>query len=130
MAIRFRYENLQRQRNKGGGRNDARHAFVVDAGGKHGGKIIPRPAREVVGRGERVVVGEGAENPMMVRMINKRRPAAGMVRVRLTRKNEATRSINVGARRDINPSAALIRSAACVVVKAIWLRSAPTLSLL
>ena len=38
MAIRSRYENLQRQRKKGGGRKDAGHAFVADAGGRHGGK--------------------------------------------------------------------------------------------
>ena len=97
--------------------------------GDMAGIIIPRPAPEVVERGERVVVGEGAENPMMVRMMNKRWPAAGMVGVRLTEKKEATQSVSVAARRDINPSAALIRSAPCVVVKAIRLRSAPTLSL-
>ena len=37
MAIRSRYENLERQRKKGGGRKDAGHAFVADAGGRHGG---------------------------------------------------------------------------------------------
>ena len=98
--------------------------------GDMAGRIIRRPAPEAGERDERVVVGEGAENPMMVRMINKRWLAAGMVGVRLTRKKEATRSVSVAARRDINPSADLIRSAACVVVKAIRLRSAPTLSLL
>ena len=93
------------------------------------GRIIPRPVPEVGERGERVVVGEGVQNPMMERMISKRWPAAGMVGVSLTRKKGATRSVSVAARRDINPSAALIRSAACVVVKAIRLRSAPTLPL-
>ena len=93
-------------------------------------RIIPRPASEVGERGERIiVVGEGVENPMMERMTSKRCPAAGMVGVRLTGKKGATRSVSVVVRRDINPSAALIRSAACVVVKAIRLRSAPTLSL-
>ena len=38
MAIRSRYESLQRQRRKGGGRKDAGHAFVANAGGRHGGK--------------------------------------------------------------------------------------------
>ena len=37
MAIRSRFENLQRQRKKSGGRKDAGHAFVADAGGRHGG---------------------------------------------------------------------------------------------
>jgi hypothetical protein len=49
MAIRSRYENLQRQRKKGGGRKDAGHAFVADAGGRHGGKNSPPSAR---GRGK------------------------------------------------------------------------------
>ena len=97
-------------------------------GGK-AGRVIPRPAPEVGERDERVVVGEGVENPMMERMINKRWPTAGLVGVRLTGKKGATRSVSVAARRDINPFAALIRFAACVVVKAIRLRSAPTLSL-
>ena len=48
--------------------------------------IVPRPAPEVGERGERVVVGEGVENPMMERMIIKRWPVAGMVGVRLTGK--------------------------------------------
>ena len=38
MAICFRFENLQRQRKKGGGRKDAGHAFVADAGCRLGGK--------------------------------------------------------------------------------------------
>ena len=93
------------------------------------GRVISRPAPEVGERSETVVVGEGVENPMMERMISKKWPAAGLVEVRLTGKKGATRSVSVAARRDINPSAALIRCAACVLVKAIRLRSAPTLSL-
>ena len=38
MAVHSRFENLQRQRKKGGGRKDAGHAFVADAGGRYGGK--------------------------------------------------------------------------------------------
>ena len=90
---------------------------------------IPRPAPEVGERGESVVVGVGVENTMIKRMISERWPAAGLVGVRLTEKKGATRSVSVAARREINPSAALIRSSACVVVKAIRLRSALTLSL-
>ena len=30
LMIRTRYDNLQRQRNKGGGRRDAGHAFIAD----------------------------------------------------------------------------------------------------
>ena len=129
MAIRSRYENFQRQRKKGGGRKDAGNAFVADAGGRHGGKNHSSSSargrgkgREGRGRGGRTKPNDGEDD-------SKRWPAAGIVGVSLTRKKGATRSVSVAALRDINPSAALIRSAACVVVKAIRLRSAPTLSL-
>ena len=130
MAIRSRFKNLQRQHKKGGERKDAGHDFVADTGGGMSGRIISRPAAEVGERGERVVVEEAVGNPMMMeRMISKRWPVAGLVGVRLKGEKGATRSVSVAARRDISPSAALIRSAACVVVKAIRLRSAPTLLL-
>ena len=50
--IRTRYDNLQRQRNKGGGRKDTGHAFIADAGssGKTGGRSAPRGARNCGGR--------------------------------------------------------------------------------
>ena len=128
MAIRSRYENLQRQRKKGGGRKDAGHAFVADAGGRHSGESYSSfstrgrgKGREGRGRGGRRKPNDGEDDQEKV--------ARGMVRVRLTGKKGATRSVSVAARRDINPSAALIRSAACVMVKVIRLRSAPTLSL-
>ena len=57
------------------------------------------------------------------------RPAAELVGVRLAEKKGAARSVSVAERRDINPFAALIRYAACAVVKAIRLRSAQTSSL-
>ena len=42
LAIRTRYENLQRQRRKNGARRDAGHAFITDAGNeKFGGKYPP-----------------------------------------------------------------------------------------
>ena len=129
MAVCSRFEDLQRQRKKGGGRKDAGHAFVTDAGGRHGGKNYSSSSARGRGNGRESRVGEGVENPTMERMISKRWPAAGLVGVRLTEKKGATRSVSVAARRDINPSAALTRSAACVVAKAIQLRSAPTLSL-
>ena len=53
LMIRTRYDNLQRKRNKGGGRRDAGHAFIADAGssGKPGGRSTPRGARNRGGRG-------------------------------------------------------------------------------
>ena len=53
LTIRTRYDNLQRQRNKGGGRRDAGHAFIADTGssGKPGGRSTPRGARNRGGRG-------------------------------------------------------------------------------
>ena len=58
MATRFRFENLQRQRKKGGGRKDAGYAFVADAGGRLGGKHYSSPSAQGrvkgrVGRGWR-----------------------------------------------------------------------------
>ena len=55
---RTRYDNLQRQRNKGGGRRDAGHAFIAAAGssGKTGGRSTPRGARN---RGDRGRGGRG-----------------------------------------------------------------------
>ena len=58
-----------------------------------------------------------------------RRPVARLVGVGSTMPRETARNVSVAARRDINPSAALIRSAACVVVMAILERSSPTSSL-
>ena len=55
LAIRTRYENLQRQRRKSGARRDAGHAFITDAGNeKFGGKCSPgfRGRRQGMGRGK------------------------------------------------------------------------------
>ena len=51
--IRTRYDNLQRQRNEGGERRDACHAFISDARsfGKTGGRSTPRGAESRGGRG-------------------------------------------------------------------------------
>ena len=68
MAIRSRYENLQRQRKKGGGKKDAGHTFVADAGGRHGGKNYPLSStrgrgkrRECRGRGRRRKSNDGED---------------------------------------------------------------------
>ena len=52
LMVRTRYDNLQRQRNKGGGRRDVGHAFTADAGSSAGGRSTP---------GAEVGVGAGAE---------------------------------------------------------------------
>ena len=59
LLIRTRYDDLQRQRNKGDGRRDAGHAFIADAGssGKTGARSTPRDSRNHGGRAE---VGVGA----------------------------------------------------------------------
>ena len=93
------------------------------------GNILPRPAPEVGERNKRVVVGKGVGTTKMERNNSKRRPAAGLVGVRLAENKGAARSVSVAAKRDINPFAALIRSAACVVVNVIRRRSSPTSSL-
>ena len=69
MVIRSRYENFQRQRKKGGGRKDAGHAFVADAGGRHGGKSYSSSSvrgrgkgREGRGRGGRREPNDGEDD--------------------------------------------------------------------
>ena len=66
MAIRSQYGNLQRQRKKGGGREDAGHASVADAGERHGGKHYSSSStrgrgkgREGRGRGGRRISYDG-----------------------------------------------------------------------
>ena len=51
--IRTRYDNLQRRRNKRGGRRDAGHAFIADVEGfeKTAGRSTPRGATNREGRG-------------------------------------------------------------------------------
>ena len=53
LMIRTQYDNLQREQSKGGGRRDAGHAFIADAGssGKTGNRNTPRSARFRGGRG-------------------------------------------------------------------------------
>ena len=63
MAIRSRYENLQRQRKKGGGRKDAGHAFVADAGGRHGGKKYSSSSTRGRGKGRDSRGRGGRRNP-------------------------------------------------------------------
>ena len=50
--------------------------------------------------------------------------------IKLTTPRVAARSVSAAAGRDTNPYAALIRSAACVVVNVIRQRAVPTLSFL
>ena len=93
------------------------------------GNIISRQAPEVVVRDEKAVAGEGAGvTRMEKKKSSTRRPGARLAGAKSTVPRETVQSVSVAARRDINPSAALIRSAACVGVKAICRRSAPTSS--
>ena len=130
MAIRSRFENLQRQRKKGGGRKDTGHAFVTGAEERLGGNHIHSQAPEVVERDEGVVVGEGAGITRMKRMKSStKQTAVRLVGLTPTVPRETTLSVSAAARRDTNPSAVLIRSAVCVVVKAVRRKSAPNLTL-
>ena len=53
LVICTRYDNFQRQQNKGGGLRDVGHTFIADAGssGKTGSRSTPRGARNRGGRG-------------------------------------------------------------------------------
>ena len=62
LTICTRYDNLQRQRNKEGGRTDAVHVFIADAGSFGKTKAtVPREALEIVVVGAEVGVGGGVE---------------------------------------------------------------------
>lgn len=124
MAIRFRFENLQCQRARRveEGRTPVMLSSWPTLEEGLAGNIFPRQAPDVEER-------EGVKNKTMARMIGKRRLAAGLVAPRLTEKRGATQNLSLAARRGKNPATALIRYEACVVVEAIRLRSAPTLSL-
>ena len=69
MVIRSRFENPQRQRKKGGGRKDAGHDLVADAGGRLGGKCYSSSSargrekgREGRGRGGRRKLNDGEDD--------------------------------------------------------------------
>ena len=129
LTIRSRFENLQRQRRKSGGRKEAGYAFVAEAGERPGGKCHSSSGARGrwKGRGGRGRGGAGIT--MKRRKNNTRRPAARMVGVKPTAPRETAHSVRAAARRNTNPSADLIRSAVCVVVKIIRGISAPTSSL-
>ena len=56
LATRSRFENLQRQRNKGGARKNAGHAFVTYAGGGSGSKRYHSSGSRGRGKTEELVV--------------------------------------------------------------------------
>ena len=84
------------------------------------GNVIPRQAPEVGGRDKRVVDGEGVG----ITRIN-----ASKDNTQPTTSKATAQSLSAVTRQDTNPSTALIRSAACVVVTVVQRRSAPISSL-
>ena len=62
MTIRSRFGNLQHQRNKGGERKDAGHAFVAYAGGRLGGKHYSPTSTQGHGKGRRGYGRGGRKN--------------------------------------------------------------------
>ena len=93
------------------------------------GNVVLCQSPEVVGKDDGVVVGEGADDTRIKRMENgTRRPAERLVAEKPVTTRVTARSISAVARRNTNPSVALIRSAACMVVKAIRQRFVPTSS--
>ena len=63
MAIRSQFENLQRQRKKGGERKDAGHALEADAGAGHGGKNYSSSSARGRGKGREGRGRGGRRNP-------------------------------------------------------------------
>ena len=104
MAIRSRFENLQRQRKKGAGRKDAGHAFVADAGGRSGGKHYSSSSAQGRGKG-RKIRGRGRRRNHKDGEEEQQRAASGtLAGVRRTKTKGAARSVRVAERRDINLS--------------------------
>ena len=64
MAICSQFENLQRQRKKGGERKDAGHAFVADTGAGHGGKNYSSSSARGRGKGREGRGRRGRRNPI------------------------------------------------------------------
>ena len=120
LAIHSRFENLQRQRKKGGGRKDAGQAFVADAEGSLGGKRCSSPSARGRGKRRGGCSRGGYRNHKYEEEEEQHKATGGKAGggKHLTPRVTAP-SVRAVARRNINPSAALIGSAACVVVKAI-----------
>ena len=131
LMIRTRYDNIQRQRNKGGGRRDAGHAFIADAGssGKPGGRSTPRGARSREGRGKGGRGGRGGNGGEKVakRRMAKRRMSMPATETSTARK-EATQGATVVVRPATKRCDAPDRCVAFAAERAIRRKYAPTSS--
>ena len=77
LAIRTRYENLQRQRRKSGARKDTGHACIADAGNEKNNRQVFVDADEEWGEGGiGVVVGKGKNKRAMVTRVIAQRTTA------------------------------------------------------
>ena len=129
--IRTRYDNLQRQRNEGGGRRDAGHAFIADAGssGKPGGRSTPRGAKNCGGRGRGGRGGRGGNGGEKVakRRMVKRQTSTPATETS-TAVREATQGAAVVVRRATKRCDAPDRCVAFAAERAIRQKYAPTSS--
>ena len=97
MAIRSRFENLQRQCKKGGeGRTPGMLSWSTLEEGL-ARNIIPRQAPAVVERNEGVVVGDGVGITMKRRKNNTRRPVAWLVGEKPTTPRATARGVSAAA---------------------------------
>ena len=123
LAIRSQFENLQCQRKKGGGMKDAGDAFGADAEGRPGGERYSSSDARGLRKGRRGCDRGGHRNH--------KNSDGGKQRKVEKAKGDNAKCKRSGETRDtIYPPADLIRSAVCVMVMVVWLRSAQTSSLL
>ena len=130
MAIRSRFENLHRQRQNGGARKDAGHAFVADAGGRLGGKHYSSSSARGRGKGREGRGWGGHRNLKDVEEEEQHKVTSGKAGGGKTDSAKGdSAKCKLAERRDTSPFAALMSSAAGIVIKDIRGRSAPTSSL-
>ena len=129
LMIRARYDNLRRQRNKRGGRRDAGHAFISDAGssGKTGGRSTPRGARNRGGSGRGGRGGRGGNGGEKKRRMTKRQTSMPATETS-TAVKEATQGVTVVVRSATKRCDASDRCVAFAAERAIRRKYAPTSS--
>ena len=103
LKSRTRYDNLQRWQNKEGGRRDAGHAFIADAGssGKPGGQSTSRGTRN---RGVWAEVGAGAGAETEEKKVAKRRMAKRRTSMPATETSTARKEATQGAAVVVRPA--------------------------
>ena len=131
LMIRTRYDNLQRQRNKGGGRMMLVTLFLLmlEVPGRPGA-VVPREALKIVGVGAEVAVGAevGTEEKRVAKKRMVKQPTAMLATETPTAVKETTQGATVVARSATKRCDAPDRCVAFAAERAIWQKYALTSS--